>query len=295
MSKQCLSASKDYLPLNLKIPPGACDSHVHVFGPFSEYPLSEERSYTPSEYSAEDFLSHLNKIGFERGVLVTASVCGTDNGSILAALKKYPKLFRGVVVPDPNVGETELAQWHSLGVRGARFNLLQIEGKPLYKNGVGLEVLERIAPFMKSLGWHAQIWAHAPDLTELGPRLLKLGIPLVIDHMGRMSTSKGVDNPGFQYLCDLLKEGKAWAKISGADRVGTKSLDYLDVDPFAMSLINANIERVVWGSDWPHINYFDPVLLPNDGQLVNLLMRWLTSSDQMEQVLVKNPKLLYDF
>jgi predicted TIM-barrel fold metal-dependent hydrolase len=266
-----------------------------VFGPFSKHPLSEDRSYTPVEYSAEDFLTHLAKIGFERGVVVTASVCGTNNASTLNALERYPKRLRGIVVPDPSVKDAVLEHWHALGVRGARFNLLQIDGKPLYRNGVGLGVLEQLAPKMRELGWHAQIWVHAPDLIELAPRLLKLGLPLVIDHMGRMNASKGVDHPGFQYLCQMLREGLAWVKISGADRIGTKSLDYADADPFASALINANIERCVWGSDWPHINYFDLDVLPNDGHLLRVLGRWLQTPAQLEQVLVTNPAKLYDF
>ena len=297
MTQVCLPALPldQYTPVKTQIPRDACDSHVHVFGPFAKYPLSAERSYTPAEYSAEDFKAHLNRIGFARGVLVTASVCGTHNGAILQALSEYPNAFRGVVVPDPNVSETELDHWHSLGVRGARFNLLKINGQPLYKNGVGLDVLKALAPRMRARGWHAQIWVHAPDLPELADELLALGLPLVIDHMGRMNTSRGVQNPGFQYLCALLKDGKAWVKISGADRIGTKSSGYQDVDPFASALIDSNIQRVVWGTDWPHINYFDPQALPNDGDLVNLLSRWLPDPADLEQVLVKNPQILYDF
>ena len=295
MSQVCLPAGREYSPVQIQIPSGACDSHVHVFGPFAKYPLSTERSYTPGEYSASDFLVHLNQIGFSNGVLVTASVCGTNNGAILQALGEYPEHFRGVVVPEPSVSDAELDHWHELGVRGARFNLLKINGQSLYKNGVGLEVLKSLAPKMRERGWHAQIWIHAPDLCELGAELLALGIPLVIDHMGRMNTSRGIQNPGFQYLCELLKEGLAWVKISGADRIGTKTEQYLDVDPFAMALLESNIQRVVWGSDWPHINYFDPTLLPNDGDLVNLLGRWLPAQADLEQVLVKNPKLLYGF
>ena len=295
MSNKCLPPRSSYTNPVFKAPLGACDSHVHVFGPFAKYPLSDERSYTPLEYSADDFLQHLNRIGFSRGVLVTASVCGTNNGAILESLEQYPDRFRGVAVPAVDVTDVELDRWHALGVRGVRFNLLMIDGKPLYKNGVGLDVLEALAPRFAARGWHAQIWAHAPDLPELAPRLLKLGIPLVIDHMGRMNTSRGVDNPGFQYLCNMLSEGKAWVKISGADRIGNAASGYADVDPFAKALINANIERVVWGTDWPHINYFDPALMPDDGNLTNLLARWLPNSQDLERVLVSNPAVLYDF
>ena len=148
---------------------------------------------------------------------------------------------------------------------------------------------------MASRGWHAQIWVHAPDLPELAPRLLKLGIPLVIDHMGRMNTSRGIGDPGFQFLCRMLSEGKAWVKISGADRIGNIELSYEDVNPFANALVKANCEQVVWGTDWPHINYFDPQLMPDDGDLTNLLARWLPDKKDLENVLVNNPARLYDF
>jgi predicted TIM-barrel fold metal-dependent hydrolase len=295
MTRPCLSPKQEYSPVRIKIPADACDSHVHIFGPFADFPLAQDRSYTPSEFSSHQFVEHLDRIGFSRGVLVTASVCGTNNGSILRGLQEYPDRFRGVVVPDANVSDQELNEWHELGVRGARFNLLKIDGKPMYRNGVGLEVLEKLAPKFAERGWHAQIWAHAPDLPELAPRLLRLGLPLVIDHMGRMSTHHGMNNPGFLLLRKLLGEGKAWVKISGADRIGQIDVDFQDVDPFAKALIEANPEQVVWGTDWPHINYFDVSLMPDDGSLVNLLSRWISSADDLHKILVSNPARLYDF
>ena len=295
MTRVCLPPKSDYSKVRLHAPTGACDSHVHIFGPFAQFPLAEDRSYTPQEYPAQQFIEHLDQIGFARGVLVTASVCGTNNGSLLRGLEQYPDHLRGVVVPDANVSDQELDQWHALGVRGARFNLLQIDGKPMYRNGVGLEVLQKLAPKFAQRGWHAQIWAHAPDLPELAPKLLALGLPLVVDHMGRMNTGHGINHPGFQFLCRLLGEGTGWVKISGADRIGSKELNYQDVDPFAKALFAANPENVVWGTDWPHINYFDSALVPDDADLVNLLSRWLPLAADLERVLVTNPARLYDF
>lgn len=295
MTRICLPPQSEYTAVNFSVPAGACDSHVHIFGPFAQFPLAEDRSYTPQEFSPDQFAAHLDRIGFTRGVLVTASVCGTNNGSLLQGLEQYPDRFRGVVVPDINVSDQELDHWHALGVRGARFNLLQIDGKPMYRNGVGLEVLKKLAPKFAERGWHAQIWAHAPDLPELATQLLPLRLPLVIDHMGRMNTSHGFNNPGFQFLCKLLAEGKGWVKISGADRIGKVQESYQDVDPFAKALIAANPENIVWGTDWPHINYFDPVLIPDDGKLVNLLSRWIEKPQDLERILVSNPARLYDF
>ena len=254
-----------------------------------------------------DVFSEGFSFDFVRGdMLIDQGVASTNNlqmkgvnAAVLmegrADLARETQDLKVVVVPDINVSDQELDRWHALGVRGARFNLLQIDGKPMYRNGVGLEVLKKLAPKFAERGWHAQIWAHAPDLPELAPQLLPLGLPLVIDHMGRMNTSHGLNNPGFQFLCKLLSEGKGWVKISGADRIGNVKQGYQDVDPFAKALLAANPENVVWGTDWPHINYFDAALVPDDGALVNLLSRWLDKPADLERVLVSNPARLYGF
>lgn len=295
MTKLCLLARANFAPLSFKIPDGACDSHAHVFGPFAQFPLADDRSYTPAAYPGPAFIAHLDRLQLSRGVLVTASAYGTVNDAVLAALATYPTRLRGVVVPSPNATEAQVAAWHAAGVRGIRVNLFKREGHAVYRNGVGIEVLEALAPIIKSYGWHAQIWIHAPDLPELAPRILKLGLPIVIDHMGRMATYRGVNDAGFQHLCRMLEDGVAWVKISGADRNGSAEKSYADVDPFALALLSANIERVVWGTDWPHINYFNEDEIPDDGALTNLLLRWLPDEKKRHQVLVENPSKLYDF
>jgi len=180
-------------------------------------------------------------------------------------------------------------------VRGVRINLFKRDGHAVYRNGVGIEALEAIAPRIAARGWHAQIWVHAPDLPELAPRLLKLKLPLVVDHMGRMSTAQGVAQPGFRQLCRMLADGTAWTKISGADRLTVDGPPYRDVDPFAAALIDANDERIVWGSDWPHINYFAAAHVPDDGALASLLARWLPDEPRRRRVLVDNAAALYGF
>lgn len=298
MTRPCLPALAQPTTPRLLLPPGACDCHAHVFGPYARHPLAENRSYSPPEYPGSSFIAHLDQLGLTRGVLVTASACGTDNGALLAALQAYPERLRGVVVADAWTGDEELDHWHACGVRAARFNLYRHGKQTVYRNGVGLEALQALAPRLHERGWHAQIWIHAPDLIELTPSLLDTRLPLVIDHMGRMATSRGVNDPGFQQLCRLLAQGRAWTKISGADRncaPATATPRYSDVDPFALALLQANEEHVVWGSDWPHINYFEPAHMPDDGELVDLLARWIPDATRRKKVLVDNPAALYGF
>jgi 2-pyrone-4,6-dicarboxylate lactonase len=295
MTRPCLPALTACAPVAFELPRGACDCHAHVFGPYDRHPLAEDRSYTPAEYPGPAFVAHLDRLGLDRGVLVTGSASGTDNGAVLAALERYPERLRGVAVPSADTTDAELDCWHAAGIRGVRGNLFRRDGHAVYRNGVGIEVLEALAPRLVERGWHAQIWIHAPDLPELAPRLLGLGLPLVVDHMGRMATARGVDDPGFRLLCRMLADGTAWTKISGADRNTGAGAPYHDVDPFVRALLDANVERLVWGTDWPHINYFDPGAVPDDGELVNLLARWLPDDKQRDRVLVDNPAALYGF
>lgn len=37
----------------LKLPRGACDAHVHVFGPRARFPFADGRNYTPSNATKE--------------------------------------------------------------------------------------------------------------------------------------------------------------------------------------------------------------------------------------------------
>jgi predicted TIM-barrel fold metal-dependent hydrolase len=295
MTRACLPPLDHAEPLREALPRGACDSHAHVFGPYERFPLEDDRSYTPPANPVERFIAHLDRFDLARGVLVTASASGKDNRVVIDALQRHPQRLRGIVVAAPEVGDAELDAWHAAGVRGVRANLFRRDGHAVYRNGVGLEALEALAPRLRERGWHAQIWVHAPDLPELAPRLLGLDLPLVVDHMGRMSAARGTQDVGFQQLCRWLAEGRAWTKISGADRNTASGPPYADIDPFAAALLAANPERVVWGSDWPHINYFEQHQVPDDGALLNLLARWMPDAKTRHRVLVDNPAALYDF
>ncbi|QGZ64658.1 amidohydrolase family protein [Paraburkholderia acidisoli] len=295
MTRPCLGPLPVPATPPFTLPPHACDSHAHTFGPYAAFPLAGDRSYTPPENAPERFVAQLDALGFERGVVVTASVYGMDNGALADALQRYPARLRGVAVLGAETTEAELDRLAALGVRGARFNLFRRDGQAVYRNGAGLEALRALAPKLAARGWHAQIWIHAPDLPELEPMLRALGLDLVIDHMGRMSVERGVRDPGFQRLLAMLADGVAWTKISGADRVTVQGAPYDDVTPHFEAIVAANPQQVVWGSDWPHVNYFDAAQMPGDSALLALFMRAIPGAALRQAILVDNPARLYGF
>ena len=84
-------------------------------------------------------------------------------------------------------------------------------------------------------------------------------MPVVIDHMGRIDASRGLDQPEFRALIDLMAAQNVWMKVSGADRITRQGPPYADAVPFARKLVAEFGDRCVWGTDWPHPNHPGPI------------------------------------
>jgi predicted TIM-barrel fold metal-dependent hydrolase len=278
------------------VPAGACDCHAHLFGPADRFPYAEGRGYTPPDAPLEDFLRHLDRLGLARGVVVQGNAHGYDNRVVLDALERAPARLRGVCITDTAAGPDELRRWDRLGVRGLRFHLFHAEHRPGYRRGVGLETFREFAPTMRALGWHMQVWIDHRILADMAPTLAAIGrdIPVVIDHFGDCRAENGVADPNFQALLRLLGEGACWAKVSGAYRASKRFPDYEDAAPLHRALVAANPDRLVWGSDWPHPQ-IDAAVMPNDGRLLNLFLRWTPDAATRRKILVDNPARLYGF
>ena len=275
------------------LPAGACDTHAHVFGPADRFPYADDRSYTPPDAPLEKYLDMLDTLGFERGVLVQGSAHGRDNSAMLDALKRQPSRLRGVAVADATVSQNELRVWSAGGVRGLRFNHFFRGGQLHYRGGVPLTEAEKLAPLMIELGWHLQLWIDVKDLPQTIPVLKRLGLPVVIDHMGRTDARAGTATEGFQSLLRAVGEGWCWAKLSGAHRLSQNAPDYPDARPFHEALVKANPERLVWGGDWPHPRVEGE--MPDAGHLLKLFQLWTPDKATQQRILVTNPAKLYDF
>jgi predicted TIM-barrel fold metal-dependent hydrolase len=277
----------------IQTPPGACDCHAHVFGPGTQFPYAADRSYTPPDAPLAKYLAMLDTLGFARGALVQGSAHGRDNSAMLDALERNPQRLRGVAVADENVPAAGLRRWASLGIRALRFNHFFRGGQLHYRGGVTLQNAKRLAPLMKELGWHLQLWIDVKDLPDTIPTLKAIGLPVVIDHMGRTDARAGIDTPGFRSLLKLVGDGGCWVKISGAHRLSTRAPDYPDARPFHEALVRANPEQLVWGTDWPHPRIEGE--MPNAGRLLDLFNEWTPDAATREKILVDNPARLYGF
>ena len=246
-----------------------------------------ERSYTPPEAPLPAYKAMHAALGIERAVIVTPSVHGTDNRITLEAIAGYGASARGIAVVDPDISDTAIMDLHHGGIRGVRLNVL-------FGGGVGLHAFEALVPKIRHLGWHIQLLIDVSrDMAEMASLIRNCGIPVVVDHMGHMPVGKGLDNSGFRLLLGLVRDGLAWAKLSGNYRISTKRPHFEDAIPFAQALIDACPQHMVWGTDWPHVSMFDE--MPDTTDLLNALDDYAPDPAMKQLILVENPATLYGF
>ncbi len=275
----------------LVLPAGAIDSHAHVLGPAATYPYAVERVYTPEDCTLADYVAQLKALGVSRGVLVQPSVYGTDNRAMLAALSAQPIPLRGVAVIRPDISDIDLREMHALGVRGIRCNLVDLKDR---LSGIPLAQLTALANRVRPLGWHLELLAHVHETPTLFNDFINFPVDVVFGHFGYVPMSTGIDNPGFEGLLALMAAGKAWVKMTGPYRISAlHSPPYADLRSTVAAVIDANPDRLVWGSDWPHVMMKRQ--MPNDADLVDLLADWIPNGSLLQKILIDNPQKLYDF
>lgn len=271
-----------------KAPALTCDTHCHIFGPDRLYPYAPDRTYTPPDAPLEKFSELHGKIGVERAVIVNASCHGLDNRVVTDAIAQSNGRYKGIANIDDSVSDKELEKLNEQGIKGCRFTFLKRLG------GVkDMAAFHRIVARIKPLGWHVDIYLDHETVEEFTPLLKNLPIPYVIDHMGTVLAAKGVDQDNFKHLINLVRsDEKCWVKLTGFERATATGAPFHDAIPFAVKLVDAAPERMLWGTDWPHPNVKH---MPNDGDLMDLVPLFAKGSDVQRQILVDNPARLFGF
>jgi len=268
---------------SFKAPPHACDAHFHVFGPPARYPYASGLRYAPPLAPLADYLVLARHLGLERFVFVQPSAYGRDNSCMLDAMRELPG-SRGIVDIDEHIGDAELAKLHTAGVRGVRINV-----SPVHPPEPGLA--ERLLPRVRrlearcaELGWHLDFLLPGWLTAELWSVLRSLKVDFTVAHFGMFRPREGI-----QTLLDLVK-GRGWIKLTGVYRMSTTP-GFADVAPMARALVEAAPDRLIWGSDYPHLSFADKV---GSVELFNLLGDWANEGDR-RRILADNPARLFGF
>ncbi len=271
----------------LKLPAGACDAHVHVFGPHRIFPFAENRPFTPADAPKEKLFALHAMLGIQHCVIVQSTCHGFDNRVVADAIAAKNGDYCGVALVPATVEDAELRRLDALGFCGVRFNFMKHLGK-----GAGIEEAIALSARLAKLGWHLQVHFEAALIDELVPWLKRSAVPVVIDHMGRVDASLGLEQPAFRRLLDLMHDPRFRVKVSGSERISRRPSPWEDAIPFARKLVADFGDRCFWGSDWPHPNL---AAVPDDGVLVDLLAEIAPSEAARRALLVENPRRFYRF
>ena len=268
------------------LPRGTCDTHVHIWGPFDRFPLAKGAPYTPPERTSNDLVALHERLGVDRAVIVQTTVYKSDNRAMLDGIALSNGRWRGVALIDESFDDAAFRALHEGGVRGVRFGFVKhLGGVP------DLALVRRTAARIAPMGWHLVLHLDAGNIPEFLDFFSEFGLPVVVDHMGRVPVRDGLDQTPFRLLLELLKRPNWWVKVSGAERISETGPPFADAIPFAQRLIAAAPDRVLWGTDWPHPNVRWE---PDEADLVDLLPRFADAA-ALQRVLVDNPARLYGF
>ena len=192
-----------------------------------------------------------------------------------------------MAVPPDHLSKAEIDQLHSLGVRGVRFRAIRADG-------ISRRSYQSLPQRFTKEGGTFEFYAHTGGITDSADALLALPNDIVLDHFGTIEADKGLNQPAFNTILRMLDTGRVWIKLSGPMRCSKLDPPYEDVTPFARALVAHAPGRMVWGSDWPHPNMNDQVM-PNDGDLLDLMLDWVPDEVTRNQILADNARQLYDF
>ncbi|MEZ5983625.1 MAG: amidohydrolase family protein [Parvularculaceae bacterium] len=269
------------------LPEGACDAHMHVFGPLETYPSVRHPQYTLPDGTLSQYKQVMETLGLRKFIIVQPSFYDTDNRCLIDALKAAGDAARGIVMIDPDTPEKMLRDYRDAGVRGVRLDLFKRRDLPLPEIR---EFILNSAAMAAPLGWHLQFYAPGYVVRDLLDFLATLDIDFVIDHMGYMLEEDGLTEADFDRLLSLLKEGRCWLKASAPYRLAKKR-GMEAVDEIAKAIVRAAPEKTIWGSDWPHI----PEGGRDTGALLNQLALWAPAPTDRRLILADNPKKLFGF
>jgi D-galactarolactone isomerase len=265
-------------------PPGACDTHMHIFTP--GVPMLPGSNMPAQDGSLARYREMQQRLGLTRTVIVQPTAYGTDNTVTLNAMAGLGNA-RGVAVVDPAVPDAEIERLTRVGMRGLRFHMMK-------GGALTWDALETMAARVAPFGWHLQFQFDAAEFTTHAARLARLPCDIVIDHIGRFVAPIDLDDANVRAFRGLVDGGHCWVKLS-APYHGSRNgpPHYADVGKLAIALVEQAPDRMLWASNWPHPSLKKD--FPDEASLLDLLAEWAPDAPTREKILVGNPARLYGF
>lgn len=270
----------------LAVPAGATDTHIHVYQ--EKVPPAPGGPPLPGHFPVEKYREVQRRLGLSRVVVVQPNAYQFDNSVTLEGIRAFGSEAKGIGVVGLDVKEAEIARLTKGGIVGQRIFQLPF-------GAVGFdrmhEVMARVHPF----GWFANVQLDGRELPKWQAEICRLPGKFVIDHIGKFLEPVAVDSEPFKALLGLLDTGRCWVKLAAAYETSkTGAPTYEDVSRLARALAKHAPERMLWASNWPHPSALED-RVPDDADLLDLLLDWAPDAVTQRKVLAENPAQLYGF
>jgi D-galactarolactone isomerase len=272
----------------LQAPDGTCDCHMHILYPPAEMPVAPGKTPWP-DATVTQYREVAARLGISRCIMTQTPCYGIDNSWVLKAMKEFGEGALGTAAVDASINQQELDSLTAAGIRGAALHLTS--GGPFDWKDV-----PAIAARVMEVDWHLDIQLNGVELANHVQMLLRLPNTLVIDHVGKFHNPVDVNHEGFKALLQLIDTGRCYVKLSAPYESAWEEPPYLNHSgALATALIKAAPERMLWGSNWPHVGVPDPIAKPDDAMLLDTLLHWSVNSTERDVILSANPSQLYGY
>lgn len=270
--------------LSFNMPQGACNVHLHIIDP--RFPNDGKAAAQIG--TVEMYRKVADELHLDRAVFVQAKPFACDNTCLLDAIQKFGrKNCVGIAVVSNEVEDAELKRLDEGGVKGLRFSVWNPNNAVVSFDDC-LPLSKRVYDF----GWNMQLHMSARQLAERADIIRQIPGKVVIDHMGRMDPHLGINDPALAVLFSLIDKGNVWVKLSGPYLNTVKGFPWDDCHELAVTIAKYAPERVVWGSDYPHVT---EKVKPEEAFITNMIADWLPDEKARKLALVTNPEELYGF
>lgn len=275
-------------------PRKSCDCQAHIFGDPAQYPPRPDAAFPVYDASFDDLLKVERTLGFERLVIVHSTVYGSDARLVLDCLKRHgdTRNIRVIGRIDDDTSDAELERLDAAGFRGVRFNFQPHLPKP-----ASADLMMRTIDRIRGLGWHVRLHLGRDAALDHADLLNSIrDIRVSIDHLGYVDPARGPQQPACRWIVDKLKRDENWwLMLSNGNRLSAMEAGWDDAIPIARAYIEAAPERMIWGTDWPHVQWRKKRMM-NDAEAVELLYRYVDNDPVLlQKILVDNPARLHGF
>ena len=226
------------------------DTHCHVLDP-ARFAYAPDVAYRPAGQEIaplDQYLQVMDAYAIGHALFVGPnSGYGLDNRCLLDTLARGAGRFKGIAVVHNDIDRDALLRLRDAGVIGVALNatVLGVEhclaAEPLLRTLADLDLL-------------LSLQVEHDQLVTLRPLVEGSGVRTLIDHGGRPTPGRGVEQPGFQALLALARTGRVAVKLSGYQKFSALPPPYEDTRPFIDALLDAfTLDACLWASDWPFL------------------------------------------